>query len=124
MKEQGNHTHVGLNITRQVLMISIQVELYDDVLDHLQEDALNMLQKHALKSLILDLSHVKLLDIVIVQRLGDILAMAKLLGAQCVVVGIQPNVSASMVHWNHRWQGIQIARNLDDGFCLLDHTLC
>ncbi|MBL1353268.1 MAG: STAS domain-containing protein [Zetaproteobacteria bacterium] len=118
------HAQVGLSITRQILMVSIQVELYDDVLDCLQERTLNMLQKHALKGLLLDLSHVPLLDYETAQRLEKILAMAKLLGAYCVIVGIQPNVAACMVHWNHRWQGMQIARNLDDGFSLLDHALC
>lgn len=113
------HAQVGLSVTSEVLIISIQVELYDDVLNDLQQRSLSMLQEHGLKSLILDLSHVQLLDQEMAKRLENILVMAKLLGAHSVVVGIQPNIAACMSHWGHTWKGIQTARNIDDGLCLL-----
>jgi len=116
---QNQHAPVGMTITRQVLMISVQVELYDDVLEKLKHRALDMLQKHGLNSLLLDLSHVQILDCEMAKKLENILAMAQLLGARSVVVGIQPNVAACMSHWGNTWQGICTARNLDDGLHIL-----
>jgi|UPI00035D9BC5 rsbT antagonist protein RsbS len=118
-QDQSQHAQVGLSITRQVLMITVQVELYDDVLENLKHRALNILQKHGLKAVLLDLSHVQLLDREMAKQLENTLAMAQLLGAQSVVVGIQPNVAACMIHWDNAWQGIRTARSLDDGLSIL-----
>jgi len=119
---ESQHAQVGLTITQHVLMMTVQAELYDDVLEDLKNRTLNMIQQHGLKSLLLDLSHVQLLDCEMVKKLGDILAMAQLLGARSVVVGIQPSVAACMSDWNHTWQGVRTVRNLDDGLRILTNA--
>ncbi|PCI00014.1 MAG: hypothetical protein COB79_06295 [Zetaproteobacteria bacterium] len=122
MSLTSGHARVGLTISRDTLIISVQVELYNDVLHALQNDALSMMQKHHLQALILDLSHVHLIDYDIAKQLANTLVMAKLLGAACVIAGIQPNIAAAMSDWGDIWQGFTTVRHVDGGLTLLHHA--
>jgi len=118
----NDHARVGLTVSRGVLIVPVQVELYDDVLHSLKNDALKMIQERALHGLLLDLSALHVMDYKMAQQLAQLLNMAELLGARGMVTGLQPGVVASMVDWDDLWQGIDTSINLDAGLQALNET--
>jgi len=111
----SDHAKVGLIVSREVLIIPIQVELYDDVLSTLTHEALQMIQDRALKGLLLDLSQVHVLDQAMAQQLAQLLQMASLLGAKGIISGLKPGVVVTMVEWDSFWNNIETVINLDAG---------
>jgi rsbT antagonist protein RsbS len=60
------------------------------------------------------------MDSFAVRTLRGIAQMVKLLGAECVVVGIQPDVALSMVQLGLTLEGTRTAIDLEDGLDLLN----
>jgi rsbT antagonist protein RsbS len=55
------------------------------------------------------------MDSFAVRTLRGIVQMVKLLGAECIVVGIQPDVAFSMVQLGLTLEGTTTALDLEDG---------
>jgi len=60
-----------------------------------------------------------LLDSFAARTLRSIAQMTRLLGAQTIVVGIQPEVAMAMVQLGLRLEGASIAMDLEDGLLIL-----
>ncbi|MDQ6989525.1 MAG: STAS domain-containing protein [Mariprofundaceae bacterium] len=114
-KLHTDRARVGMSISQGVLLIPLQVELYDDVLLALQEDALQYLEQHALKHMLLDLSQLQVIDQHIAQQLAQLMHMASLLGTTGVVTGIQPAVAVALADGQDIWAHINTALTLDAG---------
>jgi len=115
----NDHAPVGLTVNRGVLIVPVQVELYDDVLYRLKHDALQCIQQRELHGIVLDLSQISIMDQEMARQLAQLLHMAALLGARGIVTGLRPGVVAAMVEWDDLWQGIETAISLDAGLRLL-----
>ena len=102
-----------------VIIASIQGSLTDrDMLD-LQNRILEELVSINAKGVIVDVSVLDVLDSFATRTLCDLASAAQLRGAQCVIVGVQPEVALSMVLLGLTFKGVPSALNLDAGLALI-----
>ena len=110
---------VGIQVSRSVVVASIQVDLDDDVLAQLREDLLARVQETGSSAVILDVSGLETLDSEEFAALRRIIAMAALLGAQSVLVGLRPGIVSSLIETGAEVDGLRAAIDLDAAFALL-----
>jgi len=109
-----------MQLSRGVVVASIQADLDDDVLARFREELLGRLHKTGAKGAILDVSGLETLDSEEFAALRRIMAMTSLMGAESVLVGLQPGVVSALIETGADVDGLRAAINLDAGFALLE----
>ncbi len=107
----------------RTLLLSIQVELSDVVAENLQNDVLVALERTAAKGLLIDISGFDTVDTYVARILSDTAKMASLMGAETIVVGMRPEVAATLVRMGFIMSGVRFALNLVEGLGLLGHVI-
>lgn len=101
------------------LVATVQEAMHDrDALD-LQTDLNTLLERTGARGVLLDVSVVETVDSFLGRVLSDIALGARLLGAQTVVVGIQPAVAITLVELGLELRGVHTALNPEKGMALL-----
>ncbi|WP_433830996.1 STAS domain-containing protein [Flavobacterium anhuiense] len=101
------------------LLVTIQVDLYDQLAENLETDLINTISKHSSKGVLIDISAVSIIDSFMGRILGNIAVMSKILDAQTVVVGMQPAVAITLVELGLSLNGVISALNVEKGMDLL-----
>ena len=102
------------------LIASVQGSMSDTDLVNLRENLASDVRRHRSTGVIVDVTMLDVMDSFAVRTLRGIAQMVKLLGAECVVVGIQPDVALSMVQLGLTLEGTKTAIDLEDGLDLLN----
>ena len=110
---------VAMQVTRGVVLASVQVELTDTVLARFQEELLPLVRDTGSHGVILDLAGVSLLDLHEFEGLRRIVTTCAIMGARCVLVGLRPGVVAALVEAGAEVDNLQAAHSLDAAFELL-----
>ena len=97
------------------LLATIQIDLHDTVVDAFQQDVLEQIEKTGAKGLIVDISAMETVDSYVARMLANTGKMAKLMGANTVIVGMQPAVAATLVRMGYFMEGITTALSLEEG---------
>ena len=103
----------------RVLMVPIQVDMDDQTVIHLQERILSELERKGARGVLIDISLLEMVDSFIGRMLSDIAAMARIMDARTVVVGMQPAVAITLVELGLELKGVDTVLNVDEGFRLL-----
>lgn len=101
------------------LLVTIQVDLYDQLAENLETDLVNSVQKHSSKGVLIDISSVSIIDSFMGRILGNIGVMSRIMGAQSVIVGMQPAVAMTLVELGLTLTGVSTALNVEKGMDLL-----
>jgi rsbT antagonist protein RsbS len=101
------------------LIASVQGSMTDTDLVQLREELAADVRQYRSTGVVIDVGSLDVMDSFAVRTLRNIAQMVKLLGAQCVVVGIQPDVAFSMVQLGLTLEGTMTALDLEDGLALL-----
>jgi rsbT antagonist protein RsbS len=101
------------------LLVSIQVDMDDRTALSLQDDLTGQIVKHKAKGVLIDISALDVVDSFIGRMLANTAAMAKILDADTVVVGMQPAVAITLVELGLSLQGVRSALNVERGMDLL-----
>ncbi|WP_235894346.1 STAS domain-containing protein [Flavobacterium zepuense] len=101
------------------LLVTIQVDLYDQLAENLETDLVNAVKKHNSKGVLIDISSVSIIDSFMGRILGNIGAMSRIMGAQSVIVGMQPAVAMTLVELGLTLTGVATALNVEKGMELL-----
>lgn len=101
------------------LLVTIQVDLYDQLAETLESDLANMVKKYNSKGVLIDISAVSIIDSFMGRILGNISTMSKIMDAETVVVGMQPAVAITLVELGLPLKGIHCALNVERGMELL-----
>jgi len=104
---------------RDLLVATVQEDLRDSDAQALEVDLGLALERTEAAGVIIDVSVVEMVDSFLGRLLNDMAAQAKLLGAQTVVVGIQPAVAITLVELGLELRGIRTALDIDRGFTLV-----
>lgn len=99
----------------QIILVSIQVELHDDLAERLQDDLTQAISRYEAKGVLIDVSAVTIVDSFIARKLADIAAMSRILDAETVLVGIQPAVAITLVELGVSLSGVRTALNVEQG---------
>ena len=103
------------------LIASVQGSMSDtDLVQLRREDLAADVRRHRSTGVIVDVTMLDVMDSFAVRTLRGIAQMVKLLGAECVVVGIQPDVAFAMVQLGLTLEGTMTALDLEDGLELLN----
>src|SRR3984893_10634107 len=107
----------------EYLLITIQVDMHDRLAITLQEGLTDQIVKHRSHGVLIDISSLEMVDSFIGRMLGSIAAMARLLDAETVVVGMQPSVAITLVELGLSLQGIRTALDVEKGMAALKSSI-
>ena len=107
----------------EFLLVSIQVDMHDRQALILQNDLTTQVVKTRAKGVLIDISTVDIVDSFIGRMLGNMASITRVLGANVVVVGMQPAVAITIVELGLSLTNIQTALNVDKGMALLQTLL-
>ena len=105
------------------LLVTIQVDLYDQLAENLESDLVNMVKKTGAQGVLIDVSSVSIIDSFMGRILGNIATMSKIMDADTVVVGMQPAVAITLVELGLPLKGVHTALNVEKGMELLHSKL-
>ena len=103
----------------EFLLVTIQVDMHDQLALKLQDDLTSAIQKHASKGVLIDISSLEMVDSFIGRMVSDISGMSKILGAETMLVGMQPAVAITLVELGLSLPGVATALNVERGMALL-----
>jgi rsbT antagonist protein RsbS len=105
------------------LLVTIQVDMHDRLAMTLQDDLTGSISKFSARGVLIDISALEVVDSFIGRMLGNISAMARILDAQTVVVGMQPAVAITLVELGMSLPGIRTSLNVEKGMETLRASL-
>jgi len=103
----------------EFLLVTIQVDMHDQLALKLQDDLSIAIQKFASKGVLVDISSLEMVDSFIGRMVADISGISKVLGAETVLVGMQPAVAITLVELGLSLPGVATALNVERGMALL-----
>lgn len=107
----------------EYLLVTIQVDLYDQLAENLESDLVRMVQKNNSRGVLIDISAVSIIDSFMGRILGNIASMSKILDAETVVVGMQPAVAITLIELGLPLEGVFSALNVEKGMELLRNKI-
>jgi len=102
------------------LIASIHTALDDGQLLRFQHDLIERIGTQRSRGVIIDVAALDVLDSFGSRTLRDLGQVARLRGAETVVVGIQPEVAFAMVKFGINLDSMYTALDLEEGLSLLD----
>lgn len=105
------------------LLITIQVDMHDQLAIALQDDLTMKIVETGAKGVLIDISALNIVDSFIGRMFAGISGMARILDAETVVVGMQPAIAITLVELGLSMEGIKTALKVDRGMALLRKSL-
>ncbi len=103
----------------RVLLVTIQVDLQDQIVLALQDDLSTHIEKTGANGVLIDISALEIVDSFVGRMLASISGIASVLDATTVVVGMQPAVAITLVELGLSLPGVRTALNVERGLSLL-----
>ena len=103
----------------RTLLVTIQVDMQDQMAMALQDDLANKISKTGAKGVLIDISALEIVDSFVGRMLASISGIARILDAATVVVGMQPAVAITLVELGLSLEGVKTALNVERGMELL-----
>ena len=103
----------------RLLLVTIQVDMHDRLAMTLQDDLTARIVKDRATGVLIDISALDSVDSFIGRMISNTAAMAKILDARTVLVGMQPAVAITLVELGLTLEGVRTALNIERGLALL-----
>jgi rsbT antagonist protein RsbS len=101
------------------LIATVQSALSDHEVIQLQDDLSDRVGTYRSRGVILDVTALDIMDSFVSRAFRSMALMAKLKGAETVIVGIQPEVAFSLVQLGLTLEGVNTALDLEEGLAFL-----
>ena len=102
-----------------VLLVTIQVDMHDQIATALEEDLTARIVSSSARGVLIDISALEIVDSFIGRMLDNIAAVARILDADTVVVGMRPAVAITLVELGLTLSGVKTALDVDRGMALI-----
>ena len=102
------------------LIASIHTALDDSQMVRFQHDLIDRVGQHRSRGVIIDVAALDVIDSFATSTLRNLAEMARLRGAQTVIVGIQPDVAFAMVELGMDTGTVTAALDLEEGLYYLE----
>jgi rsbT antagonist protein RsbS len=103
----------------QHLLVTIQVDMHDQLALTLQDDLTARIQATGAKGVLIDISALEMVDSFIGRMISDISRMSRVLDARTVVVGMRPAVAITLVELGLNLPGVDTALDVERGMRVL-----
>ena len=103
----------------QTLLATVHIELRDDVAERFQEDVLDAIEKKGGTGLVIDISGLDTVDTYVARVLAETGRMALLMGTETILVGMRPEVAATLVRMGYPMEGVRTALHVEAALDLL-----
>ena len=110
---------VAMQVAQGVLVVPVQIELYEATLKALREDMLGNIRRTGVHQALIDLSAVEVMDSYAYVSICDTAAMASVMGAKTVLTGIKAGVASVLVEFDVDVKRVAMALNLEAGLAML-----
>ncbi|MBW3509732.1 MULTISPECIES: STAS domain-containing protein [Janthinobacterium] len=104
----------------RLLLVTIQVDMHDRLAMTLQDDLTTRIVTDRATGVLIDISALDIVDSFIGRMISNTAAMAKILDARTVVVGMQPAVAITLVELGLTLEGVSTALNVELGIKMLE----
>jgi rsbT antagonist protein RsbS len=111
---------VSILAQKSYLIASIHTALDDEHFERFQYNLIDQIGQKRARGVIIDVAALDVLDSFGSRTLRDLAEVARLRGAETVVVGIQPEVAFAMVKFGINLDPMYTALDLEEGLALLD----
>lgn len=108
---------------KEYLLVTIQVDMDDRLVVNLQDSLTTEIVKHHSKGVLIDISSLDMVDSFIGRMLSTISSMSHILGAETVIVGMQPAVAITIIELGMNLKNIHTALNVEKGLELLEKMI-
>jgi len=115
--------HIPILRVGNFLLVTVQVELHDQLAMRLQDDLTQAIVQHGARGVLIDISALQLVDSFTGRMLANISLMSRVLDAETIVVGMQPAVAITLVELGMEMREIRTALNVDKGIAILQSLL-
>ena len=102
-----------------LLLVTIQVDMHDRIAMRLQDDLTERIVSDHARGVLIDISSLEIVDSFIGRMLANTAAMARVLDAETVVVGMRPAVAITLVELGLSLPDVRTALNVEQGMQLL-----
>ena len=106
-----------------ILIVTAQDAIDDHSALDLQTRIGETLEKTGATALIIDITVLDVVDSFFGRMLNNIAAIGRLMGAQTVLVGLQPAVAITLIELGLQLKGIQTALNVEQALSLLGRQM-
>ena len=107
----------------ECLLVTIQVDMHDRLALALQDDVTTKIHATGAKGLLIDISALEIVDSFMGRMIANISAMASILDARTIVVGMRPAVAITLVELGLELPGVQTALDVERGMQLLRSSI-
>ena len=103
----------AFNTIDDCLIATLQEDANEPYIRRLESDVLTALQISKHQTLIMDATPLKLIDATDFDRLRRVIDMARLMGVDTIIVGLQPGVVAGLVELDANIDGLVTTLNME-----------
>jgi len=112
--------HIPIIKLYDTFIVSIQVDLSDQLILQLKEDIMRAIHRIGASGLVIDVSGIDLMDSFIARAIRDIGLIAQIMGVETAVCGIDPMIALTLVEMGMELKGVTTTRDLDSALGRLD----
>ena len=112
---RGNGKMIPILRVKDVLLSSIQGDLTDREVLEYQSQMLKMLEKTEARGVLIDITGMDIVDSFMARVINETANMARIMGTEVVLCGMQPMVALTLVEMGRELIGVQTALNLSKG---------
>jgi rsbT antagonist protein RsbS len=109
-------SHIPIIKLYDTLIVTIQVELSDSLVNRLKDDIGRAIDELGPRGLIIDVSGVEIIDSYISRAIRDIGLIARLMGVQAVISGLDPNIAMTLTEMGMDLEGVHTYLHLEAAY--------